>query len=247
MIDEKTMEYRALVDTSMLNDRRDLQPSGLLRIMETKLEEHLLAIEMDNPRLIREDLSSWMYLSLTAETESAVEPGEILTMQTWFSGRRGPIFRREIEFRHADGSRAVAACCFSALIDLKNRRIIRDLGYLNRFNLPAYEPILAAESRMTPNPADYREAGRRKVLPSWLDGLRHVNNARYGDMVYDLLCGEGASPEGRLKRLEFYFVGELHCGEEVRLLRQDTPECCSVLGVHGETDTPAFSSRIFME
>ena len=51
-MDEKEMAYRALVDTSMLNDRRDLQLSGLLRIMETTLEEHLLDIEMDNPRLI---------------------------------------------------------------------------------------------------------------------------------------------------------------------------------------------------
>ena len=134
MKDEKEMEYLALVDTSMLNDRRDLQPSGLLRIMETKLEEHLLAIEMDNPRLIGKEQTCWMYLSLAAQVESSVEPGEMLAMRTWFSGRKGPIFRREIEFHHSDGSRAIAASCFSALIDRKARRIIRDLDYLNRFS-----------------------------------------------------------------------------------------------------------------
>ena len=247
MKDEKEMAYLALVDTSMLNDRRDLQPSGLLRIMETKLEEHLLAIEMDNPRLIEREQTCWMYLSLTAQAESRVEPGEMLTMRTWFSGRKGPIFRRELEFRHSDGSRAIAACCFSALIDLKARRILRDLNSLNRVSLPAHEPLLEAQSRLSVDPADFREAGRRRVLPSWLDGLRHVNNARYGDMIYDLLSGEETSPQGRLKRLEFYFLEELRCGEEVVLLRQDTPGCCSVLGVHGEGRSPAFSSRIYME
>ena len=246
-MDEKEMAYRALVDTSMLNDRRDLQLSGLLRIMETTLEEHLLDIEMDNPRLIARDGTSWMYLSLTAEVQSGVEPGELLTMRTWFSGRRGPIYRRELEFCHADGRRAVAACCFSALIDLKARRIIRDLEYLNRFSLPACEPILDAESRFVSRPADYREAGRRQVRPSWLDGLRHVNNARYGDMIYDVLSGEAPSPEGKLRRLELYFTEELRCGEEVILLRQDGPECCSVLGMHAGADTPAFASRVFLD
>jgi acyl-ACP thioesterase len=231
----------------MLNDRRDLQPSALLRLMEAKLEEHLLAIEMDNPRLIGRDLTSWMYLSLTAQAESSVEPGEMLSMRTWFSGRRGPIFRREIEFRHSDGSPAIAACCFSALIDLKARRIVRDLDYLNRFSLPAHEPLLEAQSRLSVNAADYREAGRRRVLPSWLDGLRHVNNARYGDMIYDLLSGEETSPRKKLKRMEIYFLEELRCGEEVVLLRQDLPGCCSVLGVRGEGGSPAFSSRIYME
>ena len=41
MTDEKQMVYRALVDSSMLNSRRDIQISGLLRIVEMTLEEHM--------------------------------------------------------------------------------------------------------------------------------------------------------------------------------------------------------------
>ena len=66
MTDEMQMEYRALVDSSMLNSRRDIQISGLLRIIETTLEEHLLDIGMDNPKLVREENISWAFLSLTA-------------------------------------------------------------------------------------------------------------------------------------------------------------------------------------
>ena len=67
MTEEKQMVYRALVDSSMLNSRRDIQISGLLRIVETTLEEHLLDIGMDNPKLVREENISWAFLALTSE------------------------------------------------------------------------------------------------------------------------------------------------------------------------------------
>ena len=244
MTDEKQMEYKALVDSSMLSSRRDIQISGLLRIIETTLEEHLLDIGMDNPTQVREENISWAFLSLTTEVLSPILPGEVLTGRTWFSGRRGPLFRRELEYRHADGSRAASMTCFSGLIDLNARRIIRDRAYLERYSLPIGEPLLEADSRMTPDLTKFREADKRKVYPSWLDGLGHVNNARYGDMIFDALSAAG-SFRGMLRRLELYFVGELHEWEEVTLLLSEEPECCSILGVHGENGDAAFSSRVF--
>ena len=244
MTDEKQMEYRALVDSSMLNSRRDIQISGLLRIIETTLEEHLLDIAMDNPKLVREENISWAFLSLTTEVMSPIEPGEVLTGRTWFSGRRGPLFRRELEYRHGDGSLAAAMSCFSGLIDLAARKIIRDRAYLERYTLPMGETLLDADSRMALEPEKYREADRRKVYPSWLDGLGHVNNARYGDMIFDTLSAAGAF-RGMLRRLELYFTGELHEGEEVTLLLREEAECTSLLGTHGQTGDAAFSARVF--
>ena len=243
-MDEKQMAYQALVDSSMLNSRRDIQISGLLRIIETTLEEHLLDIAMDNPKLVREENVSWAFLSLTTEVLSPILPGEVLTGRTWYSGRRGPLFRRELEYCHADGSRAVATTCFSGLIDLGARKIIRDRAYLERYSLPMGEPLIEAESRMVPELGKYREADRRKVYPSWLDGLGHVNNARYGDMIFDTLSAAG-SFSGMLRRLELYFVGELHEWEEVTLLLREDPECRSILGAHGESGEAAFCSRIY--
>ncbi len=247
MTDEKSMIYRALVDTSMINAQRDIHISGLLRIMENMLEEHLLDIGMDNPRIVREENSSWAFLSLCAEVLDRVRPGEILSGRTWFSGRRGPLFRRELELCHADGTRAVAGSFFSGMIDLGARRIIRDRAFLERFTLPQGEPLLSADSRMAVDPAQYHETGRQLVRPSWLDALGHVNNARYGDMIYDQLCGEESVPPGSLRRLELFFTGELHCFEEVTLLRRDGEGEYSVLGVHSATGEQAFSSRIYLK
>ena len=243
-MDEKQMAYQALVDSSMLNSRRDIQISGLLRIIETTLEEHLLDIGMDNPKLVREENVSWAFLSLTSEVLTPIEPGEVLTGRTWFSGRRGPLFRRELEYCHADGRRAVCTSCFSGIIDLGARRIIRDRAYLERYSLPEGEPLTDADSRMSPEIEKYREADRRKVYPSWLDGLGHVNNARYGDMIFDTLSAAGAF-RGMLRRLELYFTGELHEGEEVALLLREEAECCSLLGLHGNGGEAAFCSRVF--
>ena len=245
MTEEAKMTYRALVDSSMLNSRRDIQISGLLRMIETALEEHLLDIGMDNPRLVREENISWAFLSLSAEVRDPILPGEILLGHTWFSGRHGPLFRRELEFRHSDGRQAVAFSCFSALIDLEARRIIRDRDYLERYSLPAGTALTEAESRMTPQLEDYRPVDRRRVYPSWLDGLGHVNNARYGDMIFDTLSASGGF-EGTLKRFELYFVGELHEGEEVSLLLKEDRDCRSVLGLHGSSGEAAFCSRVFL-
>ena len=244
MTDEKQMEYRALVDSSMLNSRRDIQISGLLRIIETTLEEHLLDIGMDNPKLVREENISWAFLSLTSEIYGSIAPGELLTGRTWFSGRRGPLFRRELEYRRPDGTTAAATTCFSGLIDLGARKIIRDRAFLERYTLPVGEPLIEAESRMSPQIEEYRIADRRKVYPSWLDGLGHVNNARYGDMIFDTLSAAGIR-DGQLRRLELYFVGELHEGEEVSLLLRDAPDCRSILGIHSESGEAAFCSRVF--
>ena len=247
MTDEKSMVYRALVDTSMINERRDVHIAGLLRIMETMLEEHLLDIAMDNPRLVREQNCSWLFLSLCTEVQDAVAPGEVLLGRTWYSGRKGPLFRRELELCHEDGSRAVAASFFSGLIDLGTRKILRDRAFLERYTLPEGEILLQADSRMAADPQGYRETGRQQVRPSWLDALGHVNNARYGDMIYDQLCGKDTLPPGALRRLELYFVGELRCFEEVSLLRKDEESFSSVLGLHGATGESTFCSRVFLD
>ena len=244
MTEEAKMTYRALVDTSMLNSRRDIQISGLLRMIETAIEEHLLDIGMDNPRLVQEENISWAFLSLSAEVLDPIVPGEILSGHTWFSGRKGPLFRRELEFCHADGRRAVTFTCFSALIDLAARRIVRDRALLERYSLPAGETLTDAESRMAFDPKEYRAVGSRMVYPSWLDALDHVNNARYGDMIYDTLSASGLT-QGQLRRFELYFMGELHEGETVDLLLRDGPDCRSVLGLHSDGGEAAFCSRVF--
>ena len=127
-----------------------------------------------------------------------------------------------------------AGSFFSGIIELTRRKLIRDPAFLDRFSLEPGETLVSAESRMTPEIPLYREAGKRKVYPSWVDGLGHVNNARYGDIIYDLLHEGGTAPEGNIKRLELYFVGELRSGEEVLLLRRDLPGGCSILGVHSD-------------
>jgi len=244
MTEEQKNEYRMLVDTSMIDFRRDIQPAGLLRIIESTIEQHLPRIGMDVPTMVRRYNASWAFLSLAVEILDAVEPGEFLTARTWFSGRKAMLFRRELELCHADGSRAVAGSFFSGIIDLGRRKLIRDPAFLGKFLLEPGETLLEADSRMSPELSLYREAGRRKVYPSWVDGLGHVNNARYGDIIYDVLQDDETAPEGKLKRLELYFTGELRRGEEVLLLRRDLPGGCSILGIHEESGGHAFYSNV---
>ena len=244
-MNEKDYFSTMLVDTSMLNENRDISIPGLLRFMENALEEHLLDIGMDIPVILPKYGVFWVFLAITAETRSPVRAGERLTARTWNGGRNGLLFRRELSVTHADGTPAVEAECYSALVDSRTRHIVKDPAILSNFDMPAGERLVMAESRMQPELELFREADRRYVYPSWVDGLGHVNNSRYGDMMTDILLLGEKPPEGSLRRLELYFVGELHRGETVTLLRRDPePGKTEFAGLHPDGGH-AFYARTF--
>ena len=245
-MNEKDFSSSMLVDTSMLNEKRDISIPGLLRFMENALEEHLLDIGMDIPTILPKYGVFWVFLAVTAETRSPILAGERLTAKTWTSGRVGLLFRRELSICHADGTPAVEAECYSALVDSATRKIVKDPAVFAHFDIPPGERLVISDSRMHPKLADFREADRRYVYPSWLDGLGHVNNSRYGDMITDVLAADEGSQDKRLKRVEFYFVGELHRGETVTLLRSD-PEAgkTEFAGLHPDGSNAFFARTYF--
>lgn len=245
-MNETDFSYSMLVDTSMLNERRDATLPALLRVMENTLEEHLLDTGMDIPVILPKFGVFWVFLAITAELREPIRAGERLHAQTWNGSSSGLAFRRELQICRSDGLPALEASCFSGLVDTKTRRMVRDSALLAQFDLPHGRKLIEADSRMQPDLSQFTVAARRQVYPSWVDGLGHVNNTRYGDMIVDLLFADGKGPEGRLRRFELYFVSELHRGEEVILLRHDIPEGGTELaGLHGDSRSPAFYARVF--
>lgn len=243
-MDENQFQYEVLVDTSMLGGDRALSIPGLMRLTEGVIEAHLLNIGMDVPRLIREHQVSWVSLSLCFDLPAPPEPGERLLGRSWCSGRNGPIFRREVCFTHRDGTPAILAADYCALLDLRTRRMVRDPAILERFRLPVGEPCLEAQSRIPSESADLQPVGSREILPSFIDGLGHMNNTRYGELVYDAIA-QRRQPFGAMRRLELYFTRELRLGDTAELRLRETDGGYALLGLRRETGEQAFQSRVF--
>ena len=80
-------------------------------------------------------------------------------------------------------------------------------------------------------PSGVTEVERRAVRPSWIDGLGHVNNERYGEFVYDALNAEERSRLSALKRLDIWFKTELTEGESFAMERAETGEAVILRGI----------------
>ena len=84
---EKTYNFR--VDTGAQNENHVLTLSALQRIIVTVSEEHLKNIGLDVPFLMKEYGVSWILLSLSAKIIDPVRAGELLSVRTWHTYKKG--------------------------------------------------------------------------------------------------------------------------------------------------------------
>ncbi len=243
---EKTYHFR--VDTSSQNENKALTLSSLQRIIVTVSEEHLKNIGLDVPTLMERYGVSWILLSLSAEIKSPVIPGELLSVRTWHTNKKGFYYRRDIEICHEDGSIAITAATFSSIFDMATRRLCSNQEVLERVDeLGEGKELFPAESRLRIKPDDFPAVMKREVMPSWIDSLGHVNNLRYGDLITDALPEEARAKLGRLSRFELGFTGELRLGESVELKIKEESETLFAAGIRSSDGKPAFVSKLVFE
>lgn len=240
---EKTYHFR--VDTAAQNENKALTLSALQRIIVTVSEEHLKNIGLDVPFLMKEYGVSWILLSLSAEIKSPVLPGELLSVRTWHTNKKGLYYRRDIEISHEDGSVAIAAATFSSIFDMETRRLCTNVKVLSAVEeLGEGKELFEANPRIRINPEDLETVTSQSVMPSWIDALGHVNNLRYGDLITDALPEEKRAKLGNLSRFELGFTGELRLGESVELRLIDEGDTVLAAGIRSSDGKPAFLSKL---
>ncbi len=245
MLSEKEMCYHVTVDTSLINEFGEMTIMGYQRIVAPLVERHNAALQIDSNRLREQCGVSWVLLSMSMEIKSRIVRGEELVIRTWNTGREGLVFRRELEICHANGEPAVYVARFMALLDLQTRKICKDEQILKQVNLPEGDKLLQASSRSSLDGLQFCEVDVRQIYPSWIDGLGHLNNARYGELVYDALQEKERRAMGLVTRLEFYFIGELHKDEIVCIKRAEDESSVTMIGVRQGELKPAFVLKMY--
>ncbi len=243
-MEEAQYSYPAELGIAMFNERGALKPSAYQELYMQAVEPHLLNIRMDEPRLIRDFGVAWVLISMAFEPRRAIRPEEQLHARTWNSTEKSRLlFRREICFYDAEERPVLLGATFSALLDMQTRRVCTDRALARTFSLPAGETLLEASDRLrlkTPAEAPVETVTAR---PSWIDGIGHVNNLRYGELAYDALTDAQRAQIGALRRMELFFVSETHLGDTIDLHRIDTERAAIVTASPAGAARPAFTAK----
>lgn len=209
--DELYYAYPIPLDVSMCSPAGALYPSAYQRFITDMVQEHLVNIGMGIPSLVSQYGISWVLLAMSIQIQRPFRITDSLHVRTWNTSRHLPVYRREFAVYDEEEHPVAVGTTFSSLLDLKARHICMRPEIHNMFHLPDGKEALEAVSRFQEEPC-FIEVETRKVRPSWLDGLGHVNNSRYGDFVFDALSPEEQAAMGRLSRLDVWFQAELKQG-----------------------------------
>lgn len=178
-----------------------------------------------------------------------VSPGACLRVSTRHTWRKGVLYRRDFEICGEDGERIAVAATFSSLFDIAKRHIVLDRHIYEEVSLPEKSELFEAESKSAVN-GDFTKTEEVAVRPCWIDALGHVNNFRYGELVFDTIPEEYAGRLDGLKRLEIFFTGELRLGEKAVLEYASSEltgggRLLQVAGIHSDTEKPAFLAKLY--
>jgi acyl-ACP thioesterase len=242
---EKQFSYPLKLGIAMFNGDGALKPDAYQALYMQAVEPHLMNIEMDEARIMRDFGVAWVLVSMAVEIRRSVRADDKLTARTWNTTEKTRLlFRRDVVVTDAQGETVFTVATFSALLDLNARRVCTDRELIAKFALPAGEKLMEASDRLrikTPTDAPVEVL---RVRPSWIDGVGHVNNFRYGEMAYDALTDRQRSAMGDLTRMELFFVSETHLGDEIALHRIEEGGSAIVTAtVAGET-RPAFTAKL---
>lgn len=242
-LQEQELVYSVPVDVAMYDGHGAFFPSAYQQMVTGVIQKHLEAIEMDVPRLMKKYGVSWVLLSLSLELKRPFRRTEQLTARTWHTSGHLPIYRREIAFYDDQQEIVAVGTTFSTILDLKTRRICSDRELMEQFQMPEGETLLKASSRFS-SKAEFTEVEHRIARSSWQDGLGHVNNARYGELVYDALTPSEQLALRELKRLDVWFLAELKPGDEVSVQRAEKEGSIVIKGEILPEGKPSFAMKL---
>lgn len=246
MRSEQDYSYPLDIGIAELNSAGALTPRAYQSLAMRVIETHLHNIGMDEQRLIENYRLAWVLLSMTFELGRRIRPRERLTAKTWHSGGGRPIFRRELVFYDGENEPVLRGATFSVLLDMEARKTYVGAADDGRFSLPAGETLLTASGRLRIAAPEGPPQEILVMRPSWTDGVGHVNNERYGDIVYDALTEAERANTGDLRRLEFYFSKEANAGDRLAVHRIAMPDGVTAVTATRPGETrPSFSAKLY--
>ena len=187
---------------------------------------------------------AWALTSFTVNVDRPVKDCRDLSCQTWISPPLPPFSRREISIADTEGSAFIRASLFFVPLDINTHRILRTVPLYDCERFAAGDILIEEAVHRHTDAKEYCRARTRTVNPSDIDALGHMNNCRYGAMVYDAFD----KAEREIFSAPFTYIidfrRQLCEGDAVTVDRSAENGVIYVRGV-GESGRVSFSAQVF--
>ncbi len=189
MTDEIIAEYvRSLsIPVYDVGPSDTLKFGSALRLVQETSEQHLRVMRAGYEEMRRAAGLVFFIISTRVKIARMPMHGERVTVKTHPRGRGGAQFYRDFRFYAEDGALLFDVMQTTVLADAETHRVQRPQA-LKQFGFYP-ESIIEPKERMErfSVPDGLPELGERRVFHSDLDANGHMNNAVYGDVVWDFL------------------------------------------------------------
>lgn len=235
-------EYPVFFDANMRNGSDQITLAAYQRML-THFAEQYMKASCEEINALFQDNTAYIYVADTTEILNEFSYGDDIVCNVWLSERKGAASRLELVYmNHTRNQISFVSSVFFVVFNKELRRVVSDPESVFDFsNFAKGEKLIEAVSRCSMDYSEFRDAGERVALPSWIDAVGHVDNIRYLDMVYDALPAEYRCSMDRLQRCEMYFHREVKEGEKVNLKILDKDQSETAVAGFKEDGTPVFT------
>lgn len=245
------MQYEQLITQQIcplsgeLNERSSIKLQGYHQLICLVAENELARCGCSIAETLAQDYA-WALVSITADVIAPIKDCSVRPARTWSSEVMLPFARREVEVCNADGTTAFNASLFSVPFSVSERAMLRDFDESRMEALASCERILIpdARRRMRYSAEGFVKVCERRVQPSDIDALGHMNNCRYGAYIYDALTPEQRELLDKPFRYVIDFRMQLSPDAAVLIERRDDENEVTVRGTDVESGKVSFTAKL---
>ena len=213
-MDYRAFEKKYVPIQNVLDCYDHLSPCGILDIVQDIAGRHANALNIGFYDLIKKDIT-WVIARTKIEVLDFPKYATDILVKTW-PHRPGRFdCDRDYQIIDEDGKVCVKVTSKWVVINVKTRRMVspndvfdRDGIYEEEVNFPSVDGL-----RFTLDRIDLLH--RAKVTMTMLDHNMHMNNSRYGEIIYDALK---LKKEEVIKTFEINYHKECHLDDELDVL-----------------------------
>jgi YbgC/YbaW family acyl-CoA thioester hydrolase len=164
---------------------RCVRPSEVLVYMQECANLHLEHFGLSLDALRDEKKLAFILSKIKIIFHKRLHAYDKISVRTWTCESRGYTFVRCFDIHRGD-ELVAEAISFWALLDLDNRRLVRNEDFsLGIENDPVLD--IAVPRRIRPASAEFSVLGKRDIRYSDIDYNMHMNNTKYPDMLCDFM------------------------------------------------------------
>lgn len=198
---------------------QQLRPSSLLQMLQELATEHADILGVSREVLIQRHNSIWMLVRLWYSLKRPIGAHEQITIRTWHRGAKSATIHRDFDI--FSGNEWVGESVTSWVIaDADCRKMLRPSTVREMADSPFPENVKEKTLTKMRLPANWTDAGTRRVYYSDTDINGHMNNKRYIDIACDSLRYDQMRGVF-VQEAEVNYVAECFSGEELIIMKSE--------------------------